>query len=146
MTDASSDTFTKPTPALFGTGMSAVRQSISIDQEAQPAVTETAPLDAYNLSNSEDPAGTGFLDLIRAHHAIGRRNAEKLAVSMQALAAVKSPTEFVELQHKLLAETMATAVSDGKTIAKLTTDAFSAVFNPLRQKIGDLRSGAKRQE
>jgi hypothetical protein len=146
MTDASSDAFTKPTPALVGSGVSAVQQSISTDQVAPPTCAEPTPLDAYNSSNSEDPAGTRFLNLIRAHHAMGRRNTERLAVSMQALAAVKTPTEFVELQHKLLSKTLATVVSDGKTIAKLTTDAFTAAFNPLRKKVGDLRSGAKRQE
>jgi len=146
MTDARTETFAKPTPTLVGGARSEARQTISTDTESQAPVAVIAPLSAYEMSNEADPAGTGFLDLIRAHHAMGRRNAEKLAASMQALAAVKTPTEFVELQRKLLTETMATAASDGKTIAKLTTDAFTAAFNPMRKKIGDLRAGARRQE
>jgi hypothetical protein len=134
MTDASAETFAKPTPALVGSAPSAVRQSISTGTATRLPV------------NDEDPAGTQFLKLIQAHHAAGRRNMERLAASMQALSTAKTPAAFVELQRQLLAETIAAAVSDRKAIGKLTAEAFSAAFNPMRRKIGELRDGAKRQE
>ena len=47
--------------------------------------------------------------------------------SDQALSAVKSPTEFIELQQRLISDGVEAAVSDSRHIAQLTT----AVFLPL---------------
>jgi hypothetical protein len=138
MANDRTETMTKPTQTILGSGASEVVQTIS------PCAP--TPAYAYDLSNEQDAAGAGFLNLIRAHHALGRRNVEKLTVSMQALAAVKTPKEFVALQQKFLTESLAAAVSDGAAIGKLTTAAFTAAFDPMRRKIGDLRAGTKRQE
>ena len=140
MTDQHTDAVTKPTPAIPGNGVSDVVQTIA-PRDGPPTTAYS-----YDLSNEQDAAGTGFLNLIRAHHALSRRNVEKLTVAMQALAAVKTPTEFMALQHKLLTESLATALSDSAAIGKLTTAAFTAAFDPMRRKIGDLRAGTARQE
>jgi hypothetical protein len=107
---------------------------------------QPTPADAYDLSNEQDAAGTGFLNLIRAHHALGRRNVEKLTVSMQSLAAAKTPKAFLALQHKFLTDSLADAISDSAAIGRLTTAAFTSAFDPLRNKIGDLRADTTRQE
>ena len=146
MTNASAETFAKPTPALIDGATPEVSQSILTDTEIPLASAFITPLDAYNLANEGDAAEKAFLDLIQARHAMGRRYSEKLAVSMQALAAVKTPREFSELQRSLLTEAMTDAVNDCETIAKLTAAAFSTAFNPVRMKVGDLLNGETRQE
>ena len=45
---------------------------------------------------------------------------------MQALSAVKSPAEFLELQQKLIKEGVEAAVNDSRHIAQLTTAVFTA--------------------
>jgi hypothetical protein len=89
------------------------------------------------------PAPAGLQDLMQAYQAMARRNGEKLTASMQALAAVKTPTEFVELRRKLLTESVTAAVSDGAAIGKLTTAAFTAAFEPLRRQLERLQGGLK---
>jgi hypothetical protein len=64
--------------------------------------------------------------------------------SMQALAAAKTPLEFVELQRKLLTDCVATAISDGTTIGKLATEAFTAAFEAVRKQIDGLQDVLKR--
>lgn len=140
MTDERAEAMARPTPAILGNGASDVVQIIS------PSSAPPTAAYAYDLSNEQDAAGAGFLKLIRAHHALGRRTIEKLTVSMQALAAVKTPREFTALQHKFLAESLAAAVSDSAAIGRLTTAAFTAAFDPTRKKIGDLHAGTTRQE
>ncbi len=54
---------------------------------------------------------------------------------MQALASVKSPTEFMELQQRLIKEGVEAAVKDSQHIAQLTTAVFTAAFEPVRKQI-----------
>ncbi|HLZ67295.1 MAG TPA: phasin family protein [Aliidongia sp.] len=149
MTGAPVEPATKPNPAALGKGSSAVRQNIPTELEAPATsadLTAQTMFGAYNLNKGGNAVVTGFQDLIQAYQAIARRNTEKLTASMQALAAARTPKDFVELQQKLLTESVAAAVSDSATIGKLTTAAFTAAFEPMREHIGDLRAGAKRQE
>ena len=53
---------------------------------------------------------------------------------MQALAAVKSPTDFIELQQRLIKEGVETAVGDSRRIARLTTAVFTAAFEPVMKR------------
>jgi phasin family protein len=66
---------------------------------------------------------------------LASKNAKNLTAAMQALAAVKSPTEFMELQQRLIKEGVAAAVSDSKHIAQLTTAVFTAAFEPVKKQI-----------
>ena len=54
---------------------------------------------------------------------------------MQSLAAMKSPTEFMELQQRLIKEGVQAAVSDSQHIAQLTTAVFTAAFEPVKRQI-----------
>ncbi len=152
MTDVRHKLAMKPTPVLSAGSSSTVRQSISAGRKA--AVSREDPADptarkifaAYNLSNDTDSIGKAFLELLRAHHAFGRRTIEQLATSMQALATAETPVAFAALQQRLLAKSIADGASDSAVISALTTAAFTAAFEPMRRKIGDLRGGAERQE
>ena len=48
---------------------------------------------------------------------------------------MKSPTQFVELQQKLIKDGVEAAVSDSRHIAQLTTSVFTAAFEPVKKQI-----------
>jgi hypothetical protein len=48
---------------------------------------------------------------------------------------VKGPTQFVELQQKLIKHGVEAAVSDSRHIAQLTTSVFTAAFEPVKKQI-----------
>jgi phasin family protein len=62
-------------------------------------------------------------------------NAKNLTAAMQALAAVKSPAEFIELQQRLIKEGVEAAVTDSRHIAQLTTAVFTAAFEPVKKQL-----------
>jgi len=142
MTEARPQPAMKPTPSMAGNGSSPVKQSISSMAEASAGATSVlqalfAPNQAGTLG------GKGFQDLMQAYQTLARRNSEKLTESIKALTAVKTPQEFVELQQKFMTESIAAAVEDGKTIGELTKAAFTAAFEPMRKKIGDLQTDTR---
>lgn len=148
MTAAPVEPIAPPVPASSGNGSSPHEQGNATKAAAAPApdAGPQAMFGGFAFATGGKAAASGFQELMQAYQSMARRNTEKLTMSMQALAAVKTPTEFIELQQKLLTEGVAAAVSDGATIGKLTTAAFAAAFEPMRKQMGDLRSGAKRQE
>ena len=62
---------------------------------------------------------------------------------MQALAAVKSPTEFMQLQQRLIREGVEAAVSDGQHISQLTNAVFIAAFEPIKKRFESARENEK---
>jgi hypothetical protein len=116
MTDAPVEPLTRPTPA--------------------------APTSS-TFADGGQAAVAGLRDLMQAYQAMARRNGEKLTASIQALSAVKTPAEFIELQRKLMTESVAAAVSDSAAIGKLTTAAFTAAFEPMRKQVEMLKGGSK---
>ena len=71
------------------------------------------------------------------------KNAKNLTAAMQSLAAVKSPTEFMELQQRLIKEGVEAAVSDSQRIAQLTTAVFTAAFEPMKKQIEAVQKSAQ---
>ena len=57
----------------------------------------------------------------KTYQELTTKNARNVTAAMQALAAVKSPTDFIELQQRLIKEGVGTAVGDSQRIAELTT-------------------------
>lgn len=96
------------------------------------------------LSQSGHSAVAGFQELASAYQALAARNAERLSASIQAFAAVKSPVEFVELQHKLIAESVDAAASDWSNIAKLTLSTFMGAFEPIQNQVQKLQFAMKK--
>jgi phasin family protein len=87
------------------------------------------------ITRSGNAAIAGYQDLAKAYQGLATQNAERLGAALQALAAAKSPVEFVELQKKLMADGIDAAVRDGNQIAKLTGSVFAAAFEPVREHI-----------
>jgi phasin family protein len=61
---------------------------------------------------------------------------------MQALAGVKGPAEFIELQQRLIKEGVETAVGDSQRIAQLTSAVFTAAFEPVKKRIETVQNAA----
>jgi hypothetical protein len=54
-------------------------------------------------------------ELTRAYQELATKNAKNLTAAMQAVAAVKSPAEFIELQQRLIKEGVEAAVSSPRS-------------------------------
>lgn len=80
-------------------------------------------------------ATAAIQELTTAYQDLAARNVKTLQAAISALTAVKSPSDFVELQQKLLKEGVEAAVEDSQHIAKLTTAVFTAAFEPVKQQI-----------
>jgi hypothetical protein len=111
--------------------------SAAVEHVATPTKANIAA-----MAKSEDAAVAGFHELAEAYQALATKNAEKLTASIQALAAVKTPVEFIEVQQKLIKEGVASAVSDSTKIGNLTAAVFTAAFAPVKKQFEALQSTA----
>jgi len=87
------------------------------------------------LVDSAAASSAALQELTKAYQDLAAKNAKNLTSAIQALSAVKSPTEFIELQQRLIKEGVEAAVSDSQHIAQLTTAVFTAAFEPVKQQI-----------
>jgi phasin family protein len=106
-------------------------------------VEHIAHISTETVTQSGNAAIAGFQKLAKAYQELATKNAARLTASLQALARVKTPTEFVELQRKLIAEGVEAAVSDGGHIAKLTAAVFTASFEPVQKQVEALQNTVK---
>jgi phasin family protein len=90
---------------------------------------------AEALTESGNSSRAAIQELTKAYQELAAKNAKNLTAAMQSLAAVKSPTEFMELQQRLIKEGVQAAVSDSQHIAQLTTAVFTAAFEPVKRRI-----------
>ncbi len=73
---------------------------------------QAAKANAEMLTKSGSATFNGLEELTKACQALATRNAERLNASLQALATVKTPLEFIDLQSELIMERVEAAVSD----------------------------------
>jgi len=107
-------------------------------------ITAATKANVDTLTQSGNAAIAGFQELAKAYQTLATKNAEKLTASIQALASVKSPNEFIELQQKLIKEGVEAAVADGRNIADLTSTIFSAAFAPIQKQVETVQKTAKK--
>jgi phasin family protein len=98
---------------------------------------------AEALTVSGNASRAAVQELTRAYQELATKNAKNLTAAMQALAAVKSPAEFIELQQRLIREGVEAAVSDSRHIAQLTTAVFTAAFEPVKKRIEAVQKTAQ---
>jgi hypothetical protein len=108
------------------------------DTSATPAAETTAT----TPPETGKAAGAAFQELTKAYQELATKNVENLKSAIQALAAVKSPAQFIEVEQRLIKEGVQAAVSDSQNIAKLTAAVFSAAFEPVKQRIQSLHKAA----
>ena len=99
------------------------------------AVNEIMKGNADALIESGNASRAAAQELTKAYQELTTKNARNLTAAMQALAAVKSPTEFIEVQQKLIKEGVETAVGDSRRIAHLTSAVCTAAFEPVRRRV-----------
>ncbi len=87
------------------------------------------------LTESRNASMAAIEELTKAYQELATKNAKNLTAAIQALSAVKSPTEFIELQQRLIKDGVEAAVSDSRHIAQLTTAVFTAAFEPVKKQI-----------
>ena len=87
------------------------------------------------LTESRNALRAAVDELTKAYQELATKNAENLTAAIQALSAVKSPAEFIELQQRLIKDGVEAAVSDSRHIAQLTTAVFTAAFEPVKKRI-----------
>ena len=95
-----------------------------------------APIESGNTSRA------AVQELTKAYQEMATKNVRNLTAAMQALARVKSPTEYIELQQKLIKEGVETTVGDSQRIAQLTTAVFTAAFEPVKKRIEAVQNSA----
>ncbi|MBV8281409.1 MAG: phasin family protein [Candidatus Eremiobacteraeota bacterium] len=95
------------------------------------------------LTESGNASRAAIQELTKAYQELATKNAKNLTAAIQSLAAVKSPTEFMELQQRLIKEGVQAAVSDSQQIAHLTTAVFTAAFEPVKRQIEAVQKTTK---
>ncbi len=98
---------------------------------------------AEALTESGNASRTAIQELTKAYQELATKNAKNLTAAVQALSAVKSPTEFFELQQKLIKDGVEAAVADSRHIAELTTAVFTAAFEPVKKQIEAVQKTAR---
>ena len=71
--------------------------------------------------------------MTRAYQELATKNAKKLDRCDAVAGRSEKPTEFIELQQRLIKEGVEAAVSDSQHIAQLTTAVFTAAFEPVKE-------------
>jgi phasin family protein len=90
---------------------------------------------AEALTESGNASRAAVQELAKAYQELATKNAKNLTAAIQALSAVKSPAEFIELQQKLIKDGVEAAVTDSRHIAQLTTAVFTAAFEPVKKQM-----------
>ena len=106
------------------------------------AVNEIMKGNANALTESGNASRAAVQELTKAYKELTTKNARNLTAAMQAMVAVKSPAEFIELQQRLIKEGVETAVGDSQHIAQLTTAVFTAAFEPVKKRIEAVQNAA----
>jgi phasin family protein len=94
------------------------------------------------LTESGNASRAAVQELTKAYQELTTKNVRNLTTAMQAMAGVKSPAEFIELQQRLIKEGVETTVGDSQRIAQLTTAVFTAAFEPVKRRIEAVQNAA----
>ena len=123
------------------TGEQIVQDSTEALARSGEAANAIMKGNADALTDSGNASRAAVQELTKAYQELATKNARNLTAAMQALAAVKSPTDFIELQQRLIKEGVET-VGDSQRIAQLTTAVFTAAFEPVKKRIEAVQNTA----
>jgi phasin family protein len=109
------------------------------------AMTETgnASTVAVALTDSGNASRAAIQELTTAYQKLATKNVKNLTAAIQALSSAKNPSQFMELQQKLIKDGVEAAVSECRHIAQLTTAVFTAAFEPVKKQIEALQKTAQ---
>jgi phasin family protein len=106
------------------------------------AANEMIRGNADALTESGNASRAAVQELAKAYQELTTKNARNLTAAMQAVARVKSPAEYIELQQRLIKEGVETTVDGTKPMAQLTTAVFTAAFEPVMKRIQAVQNAA----
>ena len=95
------------------------------------------------LTDSANASSAAVKELTKAYQELATKNAKNLTAAIEALSAVKSPAEFIELQRRLIKDGVEAAVRDSQHIAELTAAVFTAAFEPVKKQIEAMQKTAR---
>jgi phasin family protein len=116
---------------------------------AKPIVENIAKTNADALATAETLTESGnasraaVQELTAAYQELATKNVKNLTAGIQALSSVKNPSQFMELQQKLIKDGVEAAVADSRHIAQLTTAVFTAAFEPVKKQIEAVQKAAR---
>jgi hypothetical protein len=125
------------------TGEQILHDSAEVLTRNGEAAKEIVKGNAEALADGGAASRDAIFELTKAYQELATRNARNLTVAMQAMAAVKSPAELIELQQRLTKEALETAVRDGERIRELTTAVFTAAFEPIKKRVEAAQDSAR---
>jgi hypothetical protein len=139
MTSSTIDQITKADAEALKSGGDLAKHHVNSDINAAIkngfAVKQAIKAHDEVLTRSGNAAFAGFEKLAKAYQASAAKSAQRLSASMKLFAAVKTPLEFMELQRRLMKESVEIALSDFDMIAKTTAAAFAGASAPLREEV-----------
>jgi phasin family protein len=102
-----------------------------------PSVEDVSKANADALTKSGNASIAALQELTKAYQELAVKNAKNVMAAIQALSAVKTPAEFMELQQRLIKESVDAAVRDSQHIAQLTAAVFTAASEPVKKQIDE---------
>ena len=100
-----------------------------------PTVENASKANADTPIKGGNASSAALQKLTKAYQELAVKNAKNVTAAIQALSAVKTPTEFMELQQRLIKESVDAAVRDSQHIAQLTAAVFTAASEPVKKQI-----------
>jgi hypothetical protein len=110
-------------------------QSIETTTAYVEKLAEIAKNNADILTKSGNATTTALASLSEAYQAMFTRNGKMVTEAITALSAAKTPTDFYDLQRKLIEERFEAAAADARAIAELTASVFVAAFEPVQKQV-----------
>jgi phasin family protein len=102
-----------------------------------PTDENASKANAEALTKSGDASRAALEELTKAYLELAAKNAKNVMAAIQALSAVTTPAEFIELQQKLIKENVDAAMRDSQHIAQLTTAVLRAASEPVKKQIDE---------
>jgi hypothetical protein len=100
-----------------------------------PTVEDASKANGDALSKGGNASSAALQELTKAYQELAVKNAKNVMAAIQALSAVKTPAEFMELQQRLIKESVDAAVRDSQHIAQLTAAVFTTASEPVKKQI-----------
>ena len=110
----------------------------------------TRPVEVVSNASADVPAksygyssGAALQELTKAYLEVAVKNAASVMVAVQTLSRVRTPLQLIELQQRLIRESVGAAIRDSQRIAQLTTAVFIAASRPAQKQHEAVHKGAR---
>lgn len=87
------------------------------------------------MVQSSTLAAKGFEELVKAYAAYTGQTIDKANATVKALAAAKSPTEFVQLQAQLAKENTESLLAETKKLAEIVNTIVTSSLEPIQARV-----------